>query len=266
MCDRYAAEYEGFIRDRMAAAGLGAPQGRFAQSLDLMLGKKQIYLQQPRYYYFPELPQIQFYDRSTFPWLDRLEAATDAIRGELLAVLEEEGAFKPYIEYDPARPPADYAGLLGNPDWSAWYLWRDGAPVPDHAARCPKTLEALADAPLARTEGRTPSIMVSLLRPGAHIAPHNGFINTRLICHLPLIAPPGCRFRVGNDERRWEEGRAWVFDDTIEHEAWNDSDQTRVILLFDIWRPELSEEERAFVSAMLQAVDAYGGERRAWDA
>jgi aspartyl/asparaginyl beta-hydroxylase (cupin superfamily) len=113
-------------------------------------------------------------------------------------------------------------------------------------------------------KGRTPSVLFSLLRPGAAIPPHHGFVNTRLICHLPLIVPDGCAFRVGNDTRPWREGQAWAFDDTIEHEAWNRSDQTRVILLFDIWRPELTGEERAQVAAMFEAIDDYGAGGEAW--
>jgi aspartyl/asparaginyl beta-hydroxylase (cupin superfamily) len=101
--------------------------------------------------------------------------------------------------------------------------------------------------------------MFSLLRPGAHIPPHTGEVNTRLICHLPLIVPAGCTLRVGNDTRPLVEGKAWVFDDTMEHEASNPSDQSRVILLFEIWRPELDEEERRLVAAMFEAIDAYGG-------
>ena len=90
-------------------------------------------------------------------------------------------------------------------------------------------------------------------------------MNTRLICHLPLIVPPGCTFRVGNDVRSWVEGKAWVFDDTIEHEAWNRSDRTRVVLLFEVWRPELSDDERRYVTAMFKAIDAYGGPMPAWE-
>ena len=82
--------------------------------------------------------------------------------------------------------------------------------------------------PLTRVKNRSPSVLFSLLRPGAHIPPHCGLANTRLICHLPLIVPPGCAFRVGNDTRVPVEGRAWVFDDTIEHEEWNRSSQIRV--------------------------------------
>ena len=148
--------------------------------------------------------------------------------------------------------------MLENPDWSAHYLWKNGAPVPENAARSPKTMAALEQVPLPRIPGRSPMAIFSLLQPGTRIPPHNGFINTRLICHLPLIVPPGCGFRVGNEVRPWEEGRAWLFDDTIEHEAWNDSDRPRAILLFEVWRPELSEEERALVCAMVQAIDSLG--------
>ena len=111
---------------------------------------------------------------------------------------------------------------------------------------------------------RSPSVLFSLLRPGAHIPPHTGLTNTRLICHLPLIVPPECALRVGNDTRTPIEGKAWVFDDTMQHEAWNRSDRARVILLFEVWRPELTEEERALVTAMFEAVDAYSGEKPAW--
>jgi aspartyl/asparaginyl beta-hydroxylase (cupin superfamily) len=126
-------------------------------------------------------------------------------------------------------------------------------------------LNALAGVPLARIANRSPSILFSLLRPGARIPPHCGLVNTRLICHLPLIVPPDCAFRVGNDTRVPVEGKLWAFDDTIEHEAWNRSDRTRVILLFDIWRPELSDEERRLVTAMFEAIDAYSGQKPAWE-
>ena len=77
--------------------------------------------------------------------------------------------------------------------------------------------------------------------------------------------PEKCVFRVGNEVREWRQGTAWLFDDTIEHEAWNGSDQTRVILLFDVWRPELAPEERRLVIALFEAIDAYTGEKPAWE-
>jgi aspartyl/asparaginyl beta-hydroxylase (cupin superfamily) len=125
-------------------------------------------------------------------------------------------------------------------------------------------MQVMADVPHASVQNRSPSVLFSLLRPGARIPPHSGLVNTRLICHLPLMVPPECGFRVGNDTRTPVEGKAWVFDDTIEHEAWNRSDRTRVILLFEIWRPELTEEERALVGAMFNAIDEHTGQKPAW--
>ena len=258
----YKQAYEDHLVQFLEARGLNAPGAeRNATSVDILLGKKQIYLQEPRGYYFPGLPQIEFYPRAQFPWFDPIEAACSDIRDELLEVLKQDGAFRPYIEGEPNRPAFDEHGLLHDPGWSAFYLWENGAVVAENAARCPKTMAALADAPLCKIPGRTPSVLFSLLRPGVRIPPHNGFMNTRLICHLPLIVPEKCGLRVGNDRRTVEQGRGWAFDDTIEHEAWNDSDQLRVILIFDVWRPELSSVERDLVSATLEAIDRFTGER-----
>jgi aspartate beta-hydroxylase len=258
---RYAASYETLLRRQLKDHALDGPHAhRMRRALDLMLGKSEIYLQQPRNFYFPELPNIEYAERDAFPWLDRVEAATGDIRAELLRVLEEDAAaFSPYVEAEANRPTFDDKGLVGNPDWSAFYLWKAGAPVAENVARCPATMAALAEAPLCRIPGRTPSILFSLLRPGMHIQPHHGFMNARYICHLPLIVPEGCAMRVGSQTRAWTEGKACVFDDSIEHEAWNrNPDHLRVVLIFDIWRPELSGPERDFVSSVLQAVDAYG--------
>lgn len=261
-CARYAARYEAFLRERLARGG---ESPRFAQSLDILFGKRHVYHQSPRYYYFPGLPQIQFYDRAAFPWLEAVEAATEGIREELLGVLGLEGAFKPYVVGDPKMARKDFSGMINNPAWSAYYLRKNGEVQTENAARCPRTLAALEGAPLAELPSRGPSVLFSLLKPGAHIPPHVGMVNTRLICHLPLIVPNGCRFRVGNEIREWTEGQAWVFDDSIEHEAWNPSAETRVVLIFDIWRPEIGLEERRFICAMFEAIDAHFGQAPNWE-
>lgn len=266
MCDRHAAQYQAYIVDQLRARGFdpATSSRRFAQSLDIVLGRKKIYVQEPRYYYFPALPQIQFYERGDFAWLDAVERATDDIRAELLGILNDPAAFAPYVQGDPNRPRKEQAGMLNNPAWSAFFLWKNGEIVAENATRCPKTMQALRDAPLAHVPHRSPSILFSLLRSGARIPPHNGLVNTRLICHLPVIAPGQSSFRVGNDVRDWVEGKAWLFDDTIEHEAWNNSNQTRVILLFDVWRPELSAQERALVVSLFEAIDAHDGKKPEW--
>jgi len=266
-CDRYARDYRDYLLRSLAAKGFEPAHGspRFAQSVDLILGQKRIYLQQPKYYYFPGLPQIQFYERDNFPWFDDVEAALNDIRAELEVILREPDAFAPYVQGHANRPKTGEMGMLNNPAWSAYYLWQNGEAVAGNAARFPKTMHALRNAPLAYVPNRSPSILFSLLRPGAHIPPHNGLVNTRLICHLPVIAPGRCRFRVGNETRDWVEGKGWAFDDSIEHEAWNGSDRTRVILLFDVWRPELTQEERGLVVSLFEAIDSHSGQKPDWE-
>jgi aspartate beta-hydroxylase len=193
-------------------------------------------VQEPYHFYFPQLPQKQFYERSDFPWLDAIEAATDDIRAEWLAVASGD----------------------------AFYLWQNGELNEDNAALCPQTMAALTNAPLAQIPGHSPSVLFSPMPAGTHVAPRNGPTNTRLQVHLPLVAPGKCRLRVGNDVREWQAGRAWVFDDSMEHEAWNDGDQARVVLQFDIARPEMTEDENRWVATLLEGVDAFPGQKFEW--
>ena len=263
--DRLSKAFTGQSRRQLEAhlegAGLGpgARSARFQESIDILLEEKQVYFQRPTAYYFPGLPQIQFYDRSQFAWAEAIEATAADMRAELEAALTEDGLFRPYLQSRADRPSYDFHGLLDNPAWSTLYLWENGGPVEKNVARFPRTFAAIEQAPLPHITVRAPSILFSLLKPGARIEPHHGMINTRLICHLPLIVPPGCGFRVGNETRLWEPGKLLIFDDTIEHEAWNDSGEDRIVLIFDIWRPELTMEDRRAVTAMFEAIDGGPG-------
>ena len=136
---------------------------------------------------------------------------------------------------------------------------RSGVMQPYSEELFPKTLEALSLRPQPQVPGRTPSAMFSALQPKTRIPPHTGVSNARLVVHLPLIIPPDCSFRVGSETRRWEVGKAWVFDDTIDHEARNDSDELRVILIADIWNVFMTEQDREVYSSIVAAVDAYNG-------
>jgi hypothetical protein len=183
------------------------------------------------------LPLIQFFDRELFPWMDAVEKAAPAIRAEAEAVMRDGAAFTPYVESEPNRPHNDQKGMLGNPDWSAFYLWKRGELVAQNAARCPETMRAMEHVPLVKVQNRSPSVLFSLLRPGAHIPPHNGMVNTRLICHLPLILPGQCALARGQRDARVGRGPRLAFDDTIEHEAWNRSQEPRVVLIFESMAP-----------------------------
>ena len=97
-----------------------------------------------------------------------------------------------------------------------------------------------------------------MLKPHTRIPPHTGVTNTRAIVHLPLIVPPGCGFRVGGETREWQEGTAFAFDDTIEHEAWNDSDELRAVLIFDVWNPHMTAGDRELLLRYFASADASG--------
>ncbi len=229
---------------------------RLRHALDLAAGRRTLYLQQPTIFYYPELPHVQYFDPGEFSWVPAVEAAAASIREELVALLKDgTDDFRAYIQGGEESVRLDATkSLVDNKDWSALFLCENGATVAKVVERCPRTWAAVQHVPpLLNIPGRGPTAMFSLLKAGARIAPHTGMFNTRLVCHLPLIVPPGCRFRVGNDVREWEEGKLMIFDDTIEHEAWNDSQDDRVVLIFDIWRPELSEQERDELTALLSA-------------
>ena len=238
---------------RLVARGMPPDQWslRLRHSIEIAAGRAghddRGGLQQPTTYFYPDLPQVQFYDPAQFAWTAPIEAAAPAIRAELTTLMERgTDEFRAYIHKDTgAEELRANQALLGSRDWSVLSLCENGWLAPKLVERFPRTWETiLRHAPLPRIPGWGPTVLFSLLKAGAHIAPHCGMFNTRLICHLPLIVPTGCRFRVGNEERQWEEGKLLTFDDSIEHEAWNDDGEDRVVLIFDIWRPELSERER----------------------
>lgn len=230
---------------------------RFTDSLNILVGRGKRYDSVSTSYHYPGLPAIEFLDRSEFPWLAALEAGTDEIREEFLEVLKMEEGFTPYVSYPPNKPLNQWVELNNSPNWTAFHLYQMGAPVAENIAKCPKTMALLKNCPQPDQPGRTPASMFSLLKPKTKIPPHNGTTNCRLVTHLPLIIPEGCGFRVGNVTREWVPGTAWVFDDTIQHEAWNDSDKLRVILIFDIWHPHLSAAERAMVTAMTAGMNEF---------
>lgn len=231
---------------------------QMAEAIDLLTGKRELFLQQPSMFYFPGLPQRRFFEVSEFPWLAPMLALVPQMQAELAAMSAAQAeSFQPYVQVT-ANRPAPTNPLLGDPAWSALYFWREGAQVDGNASLCPVTMEALRHAPMPQIPGRAPTAHWSRLQPGAHIAPHSGLLNTRLICHIPIRTAPSCTLRVGSETREWIDGVPLIFDDSIEHEARNAGPEERVVLLFEIWRPEIAEEDRAAIGRVFQAIASYG--------
>lgn len=257
------AEMQAFLEERLRGvqAQHATESGeRFAHCLEAFLGRRRIYTPQPTFLHFPKLPAYEYYPRADFPWLEELEAATDEIRAEFERVcLEDAHGLEPYVTHPEGVPLDQWKELNHSRRWSVFYLWRDGRPLQDRLERCPRTAALLEKAPRVDIPEVGPTAFFSILDAKSHIPPHTGVTNTRLIVHVPLVVPPGCRFRVGSQTREWQPGQAWVFDDTIEHEAWNDSAVPRGVLIFDIWNPFLSAAERDLVRAAVSAIREYGG-------
>lgn len=256
-----AHEYRKFLQARTENARARHPFARldrFDHCLDALSGTSKVYNNNASLLLFPQLPAIPFFDNKDFPWLDELSSRTEVIGEELQRALSmRRPDFVPYVDARPGAPLNQWGDLNKSLDWSSLFFWKEGERRDPVCAEYPRTAAACEQAPLAYAPTYAPTVMYSCLAAGARIPPHTGATNTRLILHLPLIVPPSCGYRVGHITREWKVGEPWIFDDTIEHEAWNDSDQLRVVLILDIWNPLLSEAERELVIALLSAARAY---------
>ena len=252
--------------ERLKAAMAAAEQAADDEELQRIrrfrsnaVGRTRAFHSTPTHFHFPGLAQREFHPRRLFPWLDELERATETIAEELRAVMAAERTeLVPYIQYDEHLPLAQWKPLNRNPDWTAIHLWRNGEKIEANARHCSRTLRLLEGFPQPAIPGSGPNAMFSLLAPGTRIPPHVGVSNSRLVCHLPLIVPEGCWFRVGAETRYWQRGEAFVFDDTIEHEALNPSNELRIVFIFDIWHPDLSVAEREAVTALIGSEGGVG--------
>ena len=230
---------------------------RIDEFVDLYVGRRQPEYQhaaqRPAFLYFPGLEPRPFFERDDFDWCAGLEAATADIRAELMAILQEPTGLKPYVQLD-VPDAAQWAGLNRSLQWSSFHLYKAGERVEENCRRCPATLEAIEKLPLTRTPGHSPEVFFSILKPGAYIPPHYGLGNYKVAVHLPLIVPPDCAIRVGNEARSWIEGQCMIFDDSFKHEAWNNSGEIRAVLIMDAWNPQLTFAERSAVAAILGVI------------
>lgn len=248
---------EGRINAAVEASGADLTQAerRRADRLASNIAHRtRAYHSEATHFHYPGLREAEFHDRELFPWLDALEVFTPQIRAELDEVANAADAhLVPYVKYADSEPLAQWRELNHSRDWTAIHLIERGETVAANAAHCPATMEFLQGMEQPWVSGCGANAMFSLLAPQTTIPAHVGVANFRLLCHLPLIVPGKCWFRVGAETRDFEQGKAWVFDDTIEHEAQNETDQLRVILIFDLWHPDLSPAEREAITATVAA-------------
>jgi aspartyl/asparaginyl beta-hydroxylase (cupin superfamily) len=169
-----------------------------------------------------------FYEPQEFRWPLRLEGRWKEIREELDRVLADDGRVPSFESLS-----EEQARIVQPQRWKTFFFYAYGHRVEENCRRCPMTTEILRSIP-----GMT-TAMFSILTPGTRLTPHRGPFKGVLRYHLGLMVPPGderCAIRVGGELRTWREGESLVFDDTYEHEAWNETAVPRVVLFVDFLR------------------------------
>jgi len=210
--------------------------------------------QRPSFLLFPGLPTTPYIDRGRLPWIDAFETATSAIGAELEQLLPSPAGRERVFASEALEDQNLRGSLDVPPSWNGYYFYRHGVRREDNCRSCPRTAAALDALPLCRIREHGPEVLFSVFTAGTHLLPHRGVTNTRVVGHLPLIVPESCALNVGGEIHEWRIGRIVVFDDTYEHEAWNRSTSTRVVLIFDTWNPYLTEVERAAITDLVAAI------------
>ena len=214
--------------------------------------------QRPKFFYFPDLPQGPYHDPMLHSWAPALREAWLDIRQEAVDLLALDRDFESFLGLKPGQSREGYVGGANpNAAWDAYFFYRHGKRYDENNLRCPKTSAALDAVELCHVARQAPEVCFSVLRPQSTIVAHYGVTNTRLVMHLPLIVPRGCALNIiGAGEHHWREGELMMFDDTFQHEAWNNSDEPRLIVLMDCWNPHLTELERLAVRQVVEAIDS----------
>ncbi|HEY6554795.1 MAG TPA: aspartyl/asparaginyl beta-hydroxylase domain-containing protein [Vicinamibacteria bacterium] len=170
--------------------------------------------------------QTRVFDPAAFSWIGQIESRWQAMRREAEAVVGDAGSLPRMREILPGRYTVASA-------WKTYMLYGYGHKVPRNCALCPETAAAVEAVPNMRTA------FFSVLPPRTRLPPHVGIYRGILRYHLGLIIPDPerCGLRIEERVLRWREGQSFVFCDQYEHEAWNDTDQVRVVLFLDFLRP-----------------------------
>jgi len=199
-------------------------------------------MQKPSYHVYPKLKALAFHPLSDFPWVELVENKFDDIKHELLQLYSNKSSIKPYIkEANTGNSGLDT--LANSLNWSSIHLIQGGEYRDELLKQCPVLSSVLKALPLPALSGNAPEAFLSVLKPKTAILPHYGLSNIKLTVHLGIDIPQDCAIRVGNETHTWKQGKLMIFDDSFEHEAWNKSNENRIVFIFEIWHPELSSIE-----------------------
>jgi aspartyl/asparaginyl beta-hydroxylase (cupin superfamily) len=190
----------------------------------------------PRMRIYPGLPSTPWLDPSQFPMVEDLEREFEGIRREIFALGHQD--FQSESE-----------NIRRTGSWDVFFFYELGIKNVENCTRCPLITKIIEGHNTVRSLAGL--IYVSKLRPGTHIAPHCASTNMRVRCHLGIKVPQGdCGLKIGGETRQWTEGKCMVFNDHFRHEAWNHTLVERIVLIIDLWHPDLSTNEIALLEGM----------------
>jgi hypothetical protein len=219
--------------------------------------------QHPYIFYLPDVAPIEVFARRDLPWLSKIEAVWPDILAEFSAAREELLAQrKPYIPAEHRPEGEAWDPIAGEQNWTSLYLYRKGQENTDIARHFPKTCAAVRHAPLVQFEDQPMEVFFSILQGGQRIPPHFGLANTAMTVHLPVLVPGKAFLRCGTQTLSLAPGEMFAFDDSFDHEAWNEGEAERVVLIFEAWRPDLSPDEIRAIETSFEARDAWLAARK----
>jgi aspartyl/asparaginyl beta-hydroxylase (cupin superfamily) len=199
--------------------------------------------QRPHLFYAPGLKAEPIWDKQAFDWFELITEKFSQLKKEFLMIKDVyDKKHSPYL--DESYKIDGFEQLVGKDNWSALHLFKNGVPDDEVLAALPETAKVLAKLPLYNLNDYPFEVFYSVLKGNQHIKPHFGLSNHSLTVHLPLIVPGDGYLRVADKTHIWTEGAPVVFDDSFDHEAKNGSNTDRVVLIFSVWHPDLSENEQ----------------------
>ena len=238
MCSELIARMRsGGYYDRIMRAG---PElDRVKEFLEIMAGERpevcQDDLQRPNFPCFPGLPVVRTVPTDSVAIAARLERQAENIIEECTRLSEND-----YVWYAPSGAQRT---------WAIYFFFHMGVDFEQLTRKCPRTFELIRSLPRVAFDYPWADAILSLQAPDSVLRPHCSVDNLRLRCHLGIDVPPGCGMRVGHERIEWQRGKALFFNDAIEHEVWNRSNCSRVVLILDTWNPGLTDSEIRAITA-----------------
>jgi tetratricopeptide (TPR) repeat protein len=263
LIDRFLLELHAKEVERVRQARPGADLERVASARWLRFHTVSVELtnpeQNPQWFYVPGLDRTGWFEREEFPWVEALEARAEEILGEVRERYRLNEDTQPYLTR--GTYGKEYEGIVGTTNWGACRFYNGFTRNEEVCRRFPVTASVLDSLPLFRMQGNAMEALYSVLKAGKRIPDHQSVSNAKLTVHLPLVVPDKCYLDVQGEARQVQFGRCLIFDDTAVHGARNESKEVRINLLFQVWHPDLREEERAVIEASYAAHERWLRER-----